>query len=176
MIAARVLSRKTMFSSRTFCVRRDRIVEPGGIRTTRDIVVHPGSVVILPLLPNGRILLVRQYRHAVGRFLWELVAGRIEPGESPRRAAARELLEETGYRARRFRQFLEITPSPGFLSERMFVLLATRLTPGEARPMADEHIACRGFSRAALTKMICLGRLRDAKSIAGLLYYLCFLS
>jgi len=176
MATARVLSSKTLFTSRTFSVRRERIIEPGGLRTTRDIVVHPGSVVVLPLLPDGRILLVRQYRHAAGQFLWELVAGRIEPGESPRAAAARELLEETGYRARRFRQFLEITPSPGFLSERMFLLLATGLTPGEARPMEDERITSRGFSRAALTKMIRRGRLRDSKSVAGILYYFRFLA
>jgi len=176
MTTARILSSKTVFTSRVFSVRRDRIIEPGGYRNTLDLVVHSGSVVVLPLLPDGRILLIRQYRHAARQFLWELVAGRMEPGESPRRAAARELLEETGYRARRFRVFLDVFPSPGFLSEHMFILLAEKLTPGEAQPEADEHITSRAFSKSALVKMIRSGRFHDAKSVAGLLFYLRFLA
>lgn len=176
MSKPRLLSSKVLHRGRVFSVRRDRLIEPGGLRATREVVVHPGSVVVLPVLADDRILLVRQYRHAAGRFLWELVAGGIEPGESPHRAAARELLEETGYRARRFRVFLDIFPTPGFLTERMFILLAKDLTPGVARPEDDEKITCRAFSRAALLKMIRRGRLRDAKSIAGILFYLRFLA
>jgi ADP-ribose pyrophosphatase len=173
---ARILRSKIIYKGPVFGVRRDEVLEPGGVRTTREVVTHPGSVVILPLLPDGRILLVRQYRHATRQFLWELVAGRIERGENPRQAAARELLEETGYRAKRYRLFLDIFPTPGFLEERMYILLAQGLTSGDARPEEDEKISARVFSRSQLRQMIRRGKLRDAKTIAGLLYYFSFLA
>lgn len=173
---ARILRSKIIYKGPVFGVRRDEVLEPGGIRTTREVVTHPGSVVVLPLLPDGRILLVRQYRHATRQFLWELVAGRIERGENPRQAAARELLEETGYRAKRYRVFLDIFPTPGFLEERMYILLAQGLTSGDARPEEDEKISSRVFNRSQLRQMIRRGKLRDAKTIAGLLYYFSFLA
>ena len=172
---ARILRSKVVYQGSIFAVRRDEVIEPGGLRATREIVTHPGSVVVLPVLPDGRIVLVRQFRYASGQFLWELVAGRKEPGESPQRGAARELLEETGYRARRFRIFLDVFPTPGFLTERMFILLAEGLTPGCAQPEEDEILTSRAFAPAELERMIRRGRLRDAKSIAAILYYLRFL-
>ena len=168
---ARILRSKTIYTGTVFGVRQDRVIEPGGIRTTRDVVTHHGSVVLLPVLDDRRILLVRQYRHAVGQFLWELVAGRIELGEPPLTAARRELLEETGYTARRFRKLLDVFPTPGFVSERMIVFAATGLTAGRARPESDERITSRAFTLRLLERMIRRGTLRDAKSIAGLLYY-----
>jgi ADP-ribose diphosphatase len=173
---AEILRSKIIYKGPVFGVRRDEVLEPGDVRTTREVVTHPGSVVVLPLLPDGRILLVRQYRHATRQFLWELVAGRIERGENPRQAAARELLEETGYRAKRYRVFLDIFPTPGFLEERMYILLAQGLTSGDARPEEDEKISSRVFSRSQLRQMIRRGKLRDAKTIAGLLYYFSFLA
>jgi ADP-ribose pyrophosphatase len=104
------------------------------------------------------------------------VAGRIEPGETPRRAAARELIEETGYRAGEFRVFLDVFPTPGFLEERMYILLAQKLTSGDARPEVDEKIISRAFTYTQLKHMIRHGKLRDAKTIAGLLYYFSFLA
>ena len=172
---ARILRSDVVYQGSIFAVRRDEVIEPGGLRATREIVTHPGSVVVLPVLPDGRIVLVRQFRYASGQFLWELVAGRKEPGESPQHGAARELLEETGYRARRFRIFLDVFPTPGFLTERMHILLAEGLTPGRAQPEEDEVISSRAFSLAELERMIRRGRLRDAKSIAAILYYLRFL-
>src|SRR5712691_5889010 len=168
---ARVLKSETMYAGPVFGVRKDRVVEPGGVTVIRDVVTHSGSVVLLPLFDNGRVLLVRQYRHAVGGYLWELVAGRIEPGELPLAAAWRELLEETGYTARRFRKLLELFPTPGFVSERMFVYAVEGLTSGDARPDADERIRAKHFSLRQLEIMIRQGKLRDAKSIAGILYY-----
>jgi ADP-ribose pyrophosphatase len=173
---ARILRSKAIYQGRVFGVRRDDVVEPTGVRTTREVITHPGSVVVLPVLPDGRIILVRQYRHAARQFMWELVAGRMERGETPRRAAAREMIEETGYRARRFRVFLDVFPTPGFLEERMYILLAEGLTLGEAEPEDDEKITAKAFRRAELEKMIHHGRLHDAKSIAGILYYFRFLS
>ncbi len=168
---ARVLKSKTMYAGRVFGVRQDHVIEPGGITATRDVVTHTGSVVLLPVFPGGQILLVRQYRHAVGGFLWELVAGRIEPGEPPLEAARRELLEETGYTARRYRKLLDFFSTPGYVSERMLTFAATGLTAGDARPEADEKLLARRFSLRELETMIRRGRLRDAKSIAGILYY-----
>jgi ADP-ribose diphosphatase len=173
---ARILRSKVIYKGPVFGVRRDEVLEPGGIRTTREVVTHPGSVVVLPVLPDGRILLVRQYRHATRRFLRELVAGRMERGETPRRAAARELIEETGYRARRFRVFLDVFPTPGFLEERMYILLALELTGGDAQPEVDEKIISRAFTCIELKQMIRRGKLRDAKTIAGLLYYFSYLA
>lgn len=160
-----------LYRGRVFGVRRDRVVEPGGVEVTRDIVTHNGSVVLLPVFLDGTILLVRQYRHSVGRFLWELVAGRIEPGEAPGRAARRELAEETGYTARRFRKLMDVFPTPGFVSENMVVFLAKGLTPGPPRPESDEKIAMKRFSLGRLEQMMRTRALRDAKSIAAILYY-----
>lgn len=175
MKRARVLHSKVMFRGPVFGVRRDRVAEPGGITVTRDVVTHSGSVVVLPLFPDGRILLIRQYRHAVGAFLWELVAGRAEPGEAPLRAARRELREETGLTARRFRRLLTVFPTPGFVSEWMVLYLATRLQQGPAQPEADERISSRRFSLRQLERMIHRGTLRDGKSIAAILFYARFL-
>ena len=171
---AKILSSKFVYRGRVFDVRRDKIVEPDGLHSTRDIVVHRGSVVVLPVFEDGRILLIRQYRHAVGRELWELVAGGMEPGEPPLTGAKRELAEETGYTARRWRKLLDVFPTPGFVSERMVVYLAEDLRAGKARPEDDERITTRSFSVHEIERWIRTDKLRDAKSIAGILYYLRF--
>jgi ADP-ribose pyrophosphatase len=173
---ARILSSKTIYEGAVFGVRRDEVIEPSGVRTTREVITHPGSVVVLPVLPDKRILLIRQYRHATRQYLWELVAGRMDAGETPREAAARELIEETGYRAKHFRVFLDVFPTPGFLEERMFILLAEGLVAGKAEPEEDEKIVSRAYNRKQLEGMIRRGKLRDAKSIAGILFYYRFLA
>ena len=172
---AKILGSEMIHQGRVFGVRRDEVVEPSGVRTTREVVTHPGSVVVLPVLPDGRIVMVRQYRHAARQYLWELVAGRKEPAETPKEGAARELLEETGYRAKRLKVFLDVFPTPGFLEENMYLLLAEGLAAGEAQPEEDEKIEVRAFKLKELKQMIKSGRLRDAKSVAGILYYLTFL-
>jgi ADP-ribose pyrophosphatase len=173
---AKVLSSAIVYEGPIFGIRRDEVIEPGGVRATREVITHPGSVVVLPVLPDGRILLIQQYRHATRQYLWELVAGRMDPGETPPIAASRELIEETGFRARRFRVFLDVFPTPGFLEERMFILLAEGLTAGEAEPEEDEKILSRAYSQRQLEAMIRTGKLRDAKSIAGILFYFRFLT
>jgi ADP-ribose pyrophosphatase len=172
---AEILSSEMIYQGRVFGLRRDEVLEPSGLRTTREVITHPGSVVVLPVLPDGRIVMIRQYRHATRQYLWELVAGRKEPEETPKQGAARELLEETGYRAKRFKVFLDVFPTPGFLEERMYILLAEGLTAGKAQPEEDEKIEVRAYRVNELKKMIKSGRLKDAKSIAGILYYLIFL-
>jgi ADP-ribose pyrophosphatase len=173
---ARILRSKTIYRGPVFGIRRDEVEEPGGVRTTREVITHSGSVVVVPVLEDGRVLLIRQYRHATRAFLWELVAGRIDEGESPRKAAARELIEETGYRAKRFRIFLDFFPSPGFLEEKMFILLAEGLSEGIAQPEKDERIESRAYDREELEQMIQKRIIRDGKTIAGLLYYIRFLT
>ena len=168
----RLLKSKVLYEGKVFSVRRDTLIEPGGVRADRDIVVHPGSVVVLPIFQDGRVLLIRQYRRAAGGFLWELVAGRKEPHETPAVAARRELLEETGYTARRLRKLLHIIPTPGFVREWMWIFAAEGLTEGAAQPEEDEKITPRAFTLKQVDTMIRSGRLRDAKSIAGLLYYM----
>jgi len=172
---AQVLKSDVLYEGKAFGVRRDELIEPTGVRTVREMVTHPGSVVVLPVLGDGKIVLVQQYRHAAKQYLWELVAGRMEEGEDPKSGAARELREETGYRAKKFSVFLDVFPTPGFLEERMFLLLAEGLTAGEAQPEEDEKLLVASYSQKQLEAMIRERTLRDAKSIAGLLFYFKFL-
>jgi ADP-ribose pyrophosphatase len=169
---AKILNSKVLYTGKVFRLQRDTVIEPGGVRADRDIIVHPGSVVVMPIFADGRVLLIRQYRHAVGEFLWEFVAGRKEPDESPTIAARRELLEETGYTARRLRKMLHIIPTPGFVNEWMWIFAAEGLVEGTAQPEEDEKITPRLFTLKQVDSMIRNGRLRDAKSIAGFLYYM----
>jgi ADP-ribose pyrophosphatase len=159
-----------------FTLRRDRVLEPSGITSIREIIVHPGSVVVLPVLADGRIVLIRQYRHAAGQYLWELVAGHKEPNESFLEGAHRELLEETGYTSSRMQKLLEIFPSPGLLGEKMVIFLATGLTKGEAHPEEDEKISQRIVSLREAEKWIRSGKIIDSKSASGILYYARFVA
>ncbi len=145
---AQVLSSKVVYRGPVFHVTSDQVREPGGIEARRDIVRHQGSVVIMAVDDTGReprVLLARQYRHAAAKYLWELPAGRIDPGEKELAGAKRELIEETGFRARIWKRALFYYASPGFLDETMAVWLATGLTEGEAAPEEDENIQVRFF-------------------------------
>jgi ADP-ribose pyrophosphatase len=166
---ARILESKTIFRGRAVKLKVDRVVEPGGVETTREVVCHPGSVVIIPHLPDGRLILVRQYRHAVRESLWELVAGGMERGETPRQGARRELLEETGYHARILKPLLEFYPSPGILSEKMHLLEAWDLTPSKGQPDADERIEIGFFTVNEIMNMIKSNEIRDGKTLVGIL-------
>ena len=173
---ARVLESELLFQGRVFALKRERILEPGGIKTTREIIVHPGSVVVLPVFPDGRILLIRQYRHAAGQALWELVAGHKEPNETFAKGAVRELEEEAGYTAKRVRKLLEIYPSPGLLGEKMEIYLATGLSKVEARPEDDEKITQKIVALNEALSWIRSHKIRDAKSVSGILYYARFVA
>jgi ADP-ribose diphosphatase len=173
---ARVLSSKVLFRGRVFGVRRDKVIEPGGIKAMRELVIHPGSVVVLPVFPDGRILVIRQFRYVTGRYLWELVAGHKEPGESFAAGARRELKEEAGYTARRLKKMLEVFPSPGLLTERMVICVAEGLIKGNPRPEDDEKITVRLITLKVAEKWIKRGKICDAKSVAGILFYSKFLA
>ena len=170
---ARLVSSRTVYQGPVFWVTTDHIVEPGGIKVRRDLIHHSGSIVILAVDDSGaipRVLLERQYRHAAGDYLWELPAGRIDPGEQELEAARRELIEETGYRAARWRRILKFYASPGFVAETMAVYLATGLSAGKAEPEADEIIHKRMLPLPAVVKMILKGTIRDAKTISSVLW------
>jgi len=167
---AKVLRSQTIYEGRVVRLKLDRVVEPGGLTADREVVVHPGSVVVVPHLEDGRIILVRQFRYAVGKSLWELVAGGLEPNETPLEAARRELREETGYDARALRPLLTFYPTPGFVSERMHLVEASDLVRSPASPDADERIRVGRFSREELFNMLRQHRVEDAKTLVGLLW------
>jgi ADP-ribose pyrophosphatase len=172
---ARTLSSKTVYKGRVFFVTHDHVQEPGGVDATRDVIRHNGSVVILavdttnPADPG--ILLIRQYRHAADRFLLELPAGRIEPGEKLIPAAKRELIEETGYRAKKWSRHIKYFASPGFLTEAMNILLAEDLTLGDATPEDDERIELHMTPLSEVLRLIHAGKILDGKTLIGVLYY-----
>ena len=172
----RVLSSQMVYEGKVFGIRRDEVIEPTGLRTTREMITHPGSVVVLPVLADRRVLLIQQYRYAARQFLWELVAGRMDDGETPEQGAARELKEETGYTAKKLKVFLEFFPTPGFLEEKMYLLLAEGLMLGKATPEDDEKIIAKAYTHKELDEMLRTKKLRDAKTIAGVLYYLRFMA
>lgn len=155
----------------------DTIETPDGRQHERDVVLHPGAVTVVAILPDGRILLVRQYRHAAGQVLLELPAGtldRLEDGsiEDPAVAGPRELSEETGYRAANWRRLGAFWTAPGFASERMTLYLATDLTPDpdHAGPDPDERLLVEAVALSELVARVERDEIHDAKTIIGVLW------
>jgi ADP-ribose pyrophosphatase len=172
--SVRLISSRTVYRGPAFSVTTDHVQEPGGVRTRRDIIHHSGSVVVLAVDDSAatpRVLLERQYRHAASDYLWELPAGRIDPGENELKAAQRELLEETGYIASHWRRILKFYASPGFVAETMAVYLATGLRKGKAQPEEDEVIYKRLVPLPAAVRMVVAGTIHDAKTISSILWF-----
>ncbi len=169
--SVKVEKSEQVFKGRVMEVLRDEIIEPSGIKAVREWVKHPGSVVVLPVFPDGRLLLIKQYRYAAAQVMWELVAGHKEPDEDFETGAHRELEEETGYIANKMTRLLEFFPSPGFLSEKMVVFLAQGLKKGKPRQEEDEKIDQRIVSLAQAEDWIRRGKILDAKTISGILFY-----
>jgi ADP-ribose pyrophosphatase len=173
---AEVLSSEVVYTGPLFRVQHDRIVEPDGRTNERDVVRHGGSAVILALdasknKKNPWVVMERQYRHAANQYLWELPAGKIDAGEEPLAGAQRELEEETGYRARKWKPLVEYYASPGFLGETMMVFLAEGLEAGEAHPEADEAIELRLVRLSEVLRMIEKGAIKDGKTLTSVLLY-----
>ena len=168
-----VLASKVVYDGKVFKVTSDKVREPSGITAQRDIIRHSGSVVVLAINERGEeplVLLERQYRYAAQDYLWELPAGRIDPGESALAGAKRELIEETGYRAKKWKRALFFYASPGFLDETMAIYFARELTLGQATPEEDEAIECELVPLSRVLEMIFKATIRDGKTIAGVLW------
>jgi ADP-ribose pyrophosphatase len=171
-----LISSEVVFQGKLFRVLHDKLIEPGGKPSERDVIRHHGSVVILAIdttksKKDPWIVIERQYRHAALRYLWELPAGKLEPGEDPLEGARRELEEETGYQARKWKPLVEYYGSPGFLGESMKVFTAEGLVAGEAHPEDDEQIEFRLVKLSDLLKMIEKGEIIDGKTLTSVLLY-----
>ena len=171
-----VLSSKVSFEGPVFRVVTEEVREPGGQPHRRDVVRHPGSVVVLAVDDSKSkrdplILLERQYRHAAAQYLYEVPAGSLDADEDPLTGAKRELLEETGYKAKHWSKLVRYYASPGFLGEWMQFFLAEGLTPGDAEPEDDEQIELFAVPLSELLREIEAGRILDGKTIAAALLY-----
>jgi ADP-ribose pyrophosphatase len=172
----KLISSKVVYEGKLFRVLHDKLIEPGGKPSERDVIRHNGSVVILAVdkSKNKRdpwIVMERQYRHAARQYLWELPAGKLDPGEDALVGAQRELEEETGYRAKKWKPLVEYYGSPGFLGESMKVFLAEGLIAGDAHPEDDEEIEFRLVKLSEIVQMIEKGAIKDGKTLCSALLY-----
>jgi ADP-ribose pyrophosphatase len=173
---AKLVSSKLSFKGKVFNVYTETIIEPGGHKATRDIVRHNGSVVILAVdrsvnESDPDIILERQYRQAAGQYLVELPAGTRNPNEAPLAAAKREMLEETGYSAKRWTMLLKYFASPGFLGEWMQIYLAQDLRQGKAAPEDDENLEVFRMPLSQVMRMVAAGEIHDGKTLIALSLY-----
>ncbi len=170
MSTFRLVSSRPVFQTPIFDITHDRAVGPGRAVLDRKVIRHPGAAVILPIDDAMRVLLIRQYRLPPRRRLWELPAGKLDSGETPLRAAKRELLEETGYRAKSWRKLTSFWTAPGFCDERISAFAARDLKPGPPSPEPYELIEPRWVTISDALEMIAAGRIQDAKTMLTLLY------
>jgi ADP-ribose diphosphatase len=169
----KLISSEEVYKCALFSVTEDHATDGKGYEIRRSIVRHAGSAVMMAVDAKKRILLVRQYRLPAQQKMWELPAGKMDPGETPLQAAKRELIEETGCRARNWKKLVSFYPSPGYIGEKMTIFLATDLTEGEAQPMEDERIECRWFSTSEIDRMLKAGTIIDGKTMIGYLTWKC---
>ena len=146
----------------------ENITLPNGVTLDMEIIRHPGAAAIVPLMDDHTVLLLKQYRHAVGGFIWEIPAGTLDPGEDARQCAERELIEETGYAADHFERLAEITPLPAYSDERIHLFLATGLAQAAQKLDEDELLYVHRIDLTRAMKMIIQGEIQDAKTIIGL--------
>jgi ADP-ribose pyrophosphatase len=175
-VKSRLISSKVAYKGKVFSVNKDTVEEPDGHIHVRDVIRHNGSVVILAIDDSTNpkdpiIIMERQYRHAAGQILYELPAGSLDPGESPLAGAKREMIEETGYRAKKWTLLTKYFASPGFLGEWMQIYLARDIRPGQAQPEADEHIEILRIPLSEALALIAANKIHDGKTLVGLLLY-----
>ena len=171
----RIISSKTFYKGRLLDLRLDEILLSNGRKVKREIVIHPGASAILPIIEPKKILMVKQYRHPVGEILLEIPAGTLKPGEDPMKCAARELEEETGYRAEKLIHLVTIYPTPGYSSETLYIYLAEDLRRGVQTLEIDEDISVIEMTLEQVLEGIKNGEIKDSKTIAAILYYLVFI-
>jgi ADP-ribose diphosphatase len=165
------MPRQVIHEGRKIKVVLDTSTGPDGQAIRRDMILHPGAVVILPVIDRDHICLLRNYRFVIGETLWELPAGTLEPGEPIEKAAIRELAEETGYAARQWRSLGYLYASPGVLDEKLHLFVAEELTPGDARPEADEQLEPITVPWTDALKMALDGTIKDAKTVTAILMW-----
>ena len=173
---AQLISSVTVYQGPLFRIQHDKLIEPDGRKSERDVIRHNGSVVILAMdtsksKKNPWIVIERQYRHAANQYLWELPAGKLDAGEESLAGAKRELAEETGYSAKKWKPLVTYYASPGFLGESMIVFQAEGLVAGDARPEEDEKIEFRLVKLNEVLKMIDKGEIKDGKTLTSVLLY-----
>jgi 8-oxo-dGTP pyrophosphatase MutT (NUDIX family) len=161
-------SRTTLHRGRVFKLIRENVTLDNGVTTDMEFVTHPGATAIIPMLNESRVLLLKQYRHSLRKYIWEIPAGTLDPQESVINCAKRELIEETGFSADQWQKLAEITPVPGYSDERIHIYLATELQPAEQNLDKDEIINVHELEYSEAIEMIKTGQIQDAKSIAGL--------
>jgi ADP-ribose pyrophosphatase len=164
-----VSSSERLFDGPIFAIDRDRLTESNGLEVVRDVIRHPGGAGALPLFADGRIALVRQYRHPARAVLLEIPAGRIEPGEAPEICAAREVEQETGFRPGRIERLSGFYSTPGFCEEILHVFLATDLTPTCQQLDHDEVVEVQFLELDEALRMVHRGEIVDSKTIIALL-------
>lgn len=165
------MPRQLIHEGRKIKVVLDTSTGPDGQTLRRDMILHPGAVVILPVIDRDHICLLRNYRFVIGETLWELPAGTLEPGEPLEHAAVRELAEETGYIAKRWRCLGYLYASPGVLDEKLHLFVAEDLTPGPARPEADEQLEPKTVPWSDALCMALDGTIKDAKTVTAILMW-----
>ncbi len=167
----KITSTKEVYKCDLFRVTEDHAEDRTGWKMKRSVVRHHGSAVMMAVDAKNRVLLVRQYRLPANQFLWELPAGKLDEGETALQAAKRELIEETGVRAKAWKKLTTFFPSPGYVEEKMTIFLATDLTQGEAEPMEDERIETRWFTKKEFRDLITSNKILDAKTMIGFLHW-----
>lgn len=161
-----VVSRREIYRGRRLLLVEETLRVASGAEVVRERIEHPGAVVLLPILDDGRIVLIRQWRQAMGAEFLELPAGTLERGEPPESCAHRELIEETGYRARTLTALGTLAPAPGFCNERQYVFVARGLEPAFAAPDEDEEITTEPLSASELRQAVADGTIEDGKTLA----------
>ena len=163
------LSTRRVYDGKVLALDVDEVVEPGGVRATREVVRHVGSVAALPVSEDGSVMLVRQFRYAAGEALWELPAGRLDGGETPEAGVQRELREEIGQRAGHLEKIAFFYTTPGFCDEAMHLFRATSMSPAPAAADEDERIEIGVFTLEQARAMITSGALREGKTLVAVL-------
>lgn len=172
MKSMKIISSKELLRNKLFTVVDEVATDPSGFQIHRSIVRHPGSAVMMAVDERERILLVKQFRLPAERDMWELPAGRIDPGETPLQAAKRELREETGYSAKKWTKLALFWASPGYVDEKMNLFLATDLTEGTPENMDDERIEIRWFTKKEMQESVRAGNILDGKTLVGYFMWL----
>lgn len=164
------LNKKMLYKGRIITLWNEKVRLPNGNLTNLDIITHPGASAVVPITNDGRFVLVKQYRHAAGRYIYEIPAGTLNKHETPLACAKRELIEETGYKAKKIKKLITIRTTPGFTNESIHIYLAKGLSPAETSHEFDEVMSVKIFSKGELIKMIKTGKIVDAKTLVGFFF------